>query len=91
MTEDTRKYTILDLKDGQSGTVADISGGFGLVGKLTSMGIRPGKHITRFCSMFLRGPVTVRVDNVQLALGRGLAAKVQVIPDGAGNENPACR
>jgi ferrous iron transport protein A len=91
MTTETGWINICEMKDGQGGTVADIVGGFALVEKLTSMGIRPGKRITRFCSMFLRGPVTVRVDNVQLALGRGIASKVLVVPDVSGNANPACR
>ena len=91
MIENLQKITVTAMKDGQEGTVSEITGGSGLIERLTSMGIRPGKRITRFCSMFLKGPVTIRVDNVQLALGRGIASKIMVIPDEAGHENPACR
>jgi len=91
MTSDITRISLAEMRDGQQGTVDEIACGAGLLEKLTSMGIRPGKRITRFCSMFMKGPVTVRIDNVQLALGRGIASKVLVIPDKAGDENPACR
>lgn len=85
------KITLNQMKDGQEAVVAEIAGAAGLVEKLTSMGIRPGKRITRFCSMFLRGPITVRVDNVQVSLGRGLADKVMVFPGETTVENTTCR
>lgn len=74
------------MKDGQEGTVAEIIGGGGLVERLTSMGIRPGKSIKRLCGMFLNGPITICMDNTQLALGRGIASKILVVPVEAGNE-----
>jgi ferrous iron transport protein A len=91
MTDEKNEIALTEIKDGQEATVSAIYGGKGMVERLTSMGIRPGKRITRFCSMYMHGPVTVRIDNVQLALGRGLADKIFVIPDKAGDENPACR
>ena len=78
------------MKDGQQATVSDVEGGRGLVEKLTAMGIRPGKRVTRFCSMYMHGPVTIRIDNVQLSLGRGIADKILVIPDGLTDEDPSC-
>jgi ferrous iron transport protein A len=79
------------MKDGQQATISSVEGGGSLAEKLTSMGIRPGKLITRFCSMYLRGPITIRVDNVQLSLGRGIADKILVIPGGLTDENTPCR
>jgi ferrous iron transport protein A len=79
------------MRDGQQAVVSAVEGGRGLVEKLTAMGIRPGKRITRFCSMYLHGPITVRVDNVQLSLGRGIADKIFVIPDGLTDEDTSCR
>ena len=78
------------MKDGQQAIVSDVEGGRGLVEKLTAMGIRPGKRVTRFCSMYMHGPVTIRIDNVQLSLGRGIADKILVIPDGLTDEDPSC-
>jgi ferrous iron transport protein A len=83
--------TLSNMKDGQQAVVSAVEGGRGLVEKLTAMGIRPGKRITRFCSMYLHGPITIRIDNVQLSLGRGIADKIFVIPDGLSDEDTSCR
>jgi ferrous iron transport protein A len=83
--------TLSQMKDGQQATVSAVEGGRGLVEKLTAMGIRPGKLITRFCSMYMSGPITIRVDNVQLSLGRGIADQIFVIPGGLTDENTSCR
>lgn len=83
--------TLSQLKDGQHATVSAVEGGRGLEEKLTAMGIRPGKRITRFCSMFMRGPITVRIDNVQVSLGRSIADKILVVPGGISDEDTACR
>jgi len=73
--------SLSQMKDGQQAIVSGVEGGRGLVEKLTAMGIRPGKRITRFCSMYMHGPITIRIDNMQLSLGRGIADKILVIPD----------
>jgi ferrous iron transport protein A len=63
---------------GQTGRVVEIGGGRGLVRRLSAMGIRPGSRITKVSSMFMRGPVTVRVGQTQLAVGFGMARKILV-------------
>lgn len=42
------------------------------------MGVRTGKWVTKVSSQFMRGLVTVKVEGRQLAMGHGIAAKVQV-------------
>jgi ferrous iron transport protein A len=79
------------MKNGQQATVSAVEGGQGLVEKLTAMGIRPGKQVTRFCSMFMSGPITIRIDNVQLSLGRGIADKIFVILGELADEDTSCR
>ena len=91
MSMENAVISLSNLRDGQQAVVSAVEGGRGLVEKLTAMGIRPGKRITRFCSMYLHGPITIRVDNVQLSLGRGIADKIFVIPDGLTDENTSCR
>ncbi len=91
MNMENTAISLSNMKDGQQAVVSAVEGGRGLVEKLTAMGIRPGKRITRFCSMYLHGPITVRVDNVQLSLGRGIADKILVIPDGFTDEDTSCR
>ena len=66
------------LRAGESGVVRGVSGGMGVMRKLEAMGIRPGKLVKKVSSQFMAGPVTVIVDGRQVAMGRGIAAKVQV-------------
>jgi ferrous iron transport protein A len=63
---------------GQSGTVLQILGGYGLTRRLQALGVRPGKKLTKISSMFGHGPVTVRVDDTQIAIGFGMADKIIV-------------
>jgi len=73
-----KKITVRQMHAGQSGTVVEIWGGHGLVNRLSLLGIRPGKRITKVSSMFLRGPVAIQVDQTLLAIGFGMAGKILV-------------
>ena len=66
------------LVSGQSGQVVDFGGGWGVKRRVQAMGIRPGKRITKISGMFMRGPVVVKVDNAQVAVGWGMAQKIMV-------------
>ena len=66
------------MQHGQSGIVVQIQGGHGLVNRLSALGIIPGKRITKISSMLMRGPVTIEVDRVQVAIGFGMANKIIV-------------
>ncbi len=55
-----------------------MKGGHGLVNRLSALGIMPGKRITKISSTLMRGPVTVEVDRVQLAIGFGMASRIVV-------------
>jgi len=46
--------------------------------RLEAMGIRPGKVVVKVSGLAMGGPVTVTVDGRQLAMGRGIAARVLV-------------
>jgi ferrous iron transport protein A len=70
--------TLKDLKSGEGGRIAQIDGGHGMVSRLATLGIRPGKRITKISSMLMRGPVTVEVDRTQVAVGFGMAGKIIV-------------
>jgi ferrous iron transport protein A len=69
---------LIQMKPGNSGTVLAIEGGFGLTRRLEALGIRVGQNLTMVSSAFSRGPVTVRVGNLQVALGFGMARRVIV-------------
>lgn len=69
---------IIDMKPHESGTIAQISGGHGLIRRLETMGVRPGVTIVKRSSQPLRGPVTIRVHGSELALGYGIACRIHV-------------
>jgi len=75
---DSKQITLRQMQAGQSGIVAQIQGGHDLIYRLSALGIRPGKRITKVGSMFMRGPVTVQLDSTQVAIGFGMANKVIV-------------
>ena len=67
---------LTQLQPGEPGIVKEIQGGHGLVSKLHSMGLRPGKKITKVSSHFWRGPQTLKIDNMQVAVGFGMAKRI---------------
>ena len=75
---DKKQLTLNQLKAGQTGMVVQIIGGRGLITRLTAMGIRPGKKITKVSALLFKGPVTLRLDGAQIALGFGMANKIMV-------------
>jgi ferrous iron transport protein A len=78
---DRKQITLTRMQAGQSGTVVQIQGGYGMVSRLNALGIMPGKRITKVSSMLMRGPVTIEVDRVQVAIGFGMANRVIVKVD----------
>ena len=70
--------TLTNMEKGQRATVLQIKGGHGLVNRLNALGIRPGKRITKVSSMFMRGPATIQVDSMQVAIGFGMAKRIMV-------------
>jgi ferrous iron transport protein A len=69
---------LTQMQPGESGIIEEIQGGYGLMRKIQSMGIRPGKKITKISSHFWRGPQTIKVDNLQVAIGFGMAKRIFV-------------
>jgi ferrous iron transport protein A len=74
------QLTLVQLKNGQRGTVVEIQGGRRMADRLNALGIIPGKKITKTSAMLMRGPVTVEVDRVEVAIGFGMASRVVVKP-----------
>lgn len=56
----------------------DIQGGWGIRGRLGHMGVHPGDQITVLRHGALGGPVLIEVHGFQVALGRGIAARIWV-------------
>ena len=55
--------------------------GPGSVRRLEALGIRPGRKVTKIGSMLFRGPVTLKVDSTQVAIGFGMANRILVEVD----------
>ncbi len=70
------KINLTQMQPGESGIVVEIQGGYGLVKKVQSMGIRPGKKITKLSSHFWQGPQTVAVGRARVAVGYGMAKRI---------------
>ncbi|MCK4362072.1 MAG: ferrous iron transport protein A [Dehalococcoidia bacterium] len=79
--KDKRQITVPQMQPGQSGRVIQILGGHSLVNRLNSLGIIPGKRITKVSAMFMRGPVTLQVGRAQVAIGFGMAGRIMVEVD----------
>jgi len=75
---DSKQVSLVRMQAGQSGKVVEIQGGYGMVNRLSALGIRPGKRITKISAMLLRGPVTIEVDRAQVAVGFGMASRIIV-------------
>lgn len=73
---------LIRMESGERGKIMEILGGWGLVRRLDTLGIRPGVEIEKISGQLLRGPVTIRVGNTHAALGFGMAMKVivEIIP-----------
>jgi ferrous iron transport protein A len=72
---------LTQMKTGERGTIIELYGGYGMVARLEAMGIRPGVMLTKVSSQIMRGPVTVKIGNTQVAIGFGMARKVIVRVD----------
>jgi ferrous iron transport protein A len=80
-TYQNEQLTLAEMRTGQTGTVVEVLGGHGLIRRLDALGIRPGKKVTKINSTLFHGPVTLRVNNAQVAVGFGMARKIIVEVD----------
>ena len=72
------RLSLLELEQGAGGKIIGFQGGRGLKNKLLARGLRPGKEIKKVSQAFMGGPVTIKVDHSQVALGHGMASRVFV-------------
>lgn len=74
--------TLDSIRTGQKARVVEVLGGWGLRQKLNELGIVPNQVISVSNSSIWRGPIVVRINSNEVALGRGVARKVvvEVIP-----------
>jgi len=70
--------SLTDVKSGSKVRVVRIKGGLGIRQRLSCLGIHIGDIIILQKSGFMRGPILLNIHGNQVALGRGVAAKVLV-------------
>jgi ferrous iron transport protein A len=80
-TYQNEQLPLAEMRTGQTGTVVGVLGGRGLIQRLDALGIRPGKRVTKVSSTLFRGPVMLRVNSTQVAVGFGMARKIIVEVD----------
>lgn len=73
--------SLTKMKNGQRGVVVEILGGSGLIKRLSTLGIRLGQKVTKISSIYMRGPVTIQINNTQVAIGFGMAKKIIIEPE----------
>ncbi len=78
----TEAIPLTALRAGERGVVARVSGGRGLLGRMTALGFTPGAEVEMLQNLG-HGPLLVRVRNARVALGRGEAGRVWVRRKGA--------
>ena len=64
------------LKEGEEGIIYSVSGGFGLIGRLASMGITSGMRVKVVRN--IGGPLIVTTNGTRIAIGRGQAHKIVI-------------
>lgn len=69
---------ITQIPSGKECNVVKINGGYGLVTRLESLGIRVGVKIKKVSSQFMSGPVVIQIGNTQVAIGFDMAKKIIV-------------
>jgi Fe2+ transport system protein FeoA len=76
-TSNNSIVSLTALSVGERGVVVELTGGQGLLSRITSLGFTPGVEVT-VVQNFGRGPIIARVRDARIALGRGEANKIQV-------------
>ena len=74
----TTSVSLAEMRTGDTGKIVGLHGGQGMACKLDALGIRVGKDITKLSAQWIRGPVLLRQDSTQVALGFGMASRVMV-------------
>ncbi len=75
-----RAYSLAAAEVGKSYRVINMLGGRNAMLRLASLGILPGEKI-KLIRKDSFGPLLIEVKGTRLILGRGVSAKIAVVPD----------
>jgi ferrous iron transport protein A len=70
------------MRVGETGEIAYVRGGGGITRRLTELGLAPGMRVRMVSDAGSVGPVIVRVGDARIGIGRGMARRVLVRPNG---------
>ncbi len=70
--------TLLNVDNGRRVRILKITGGKGIRQHLQCLGIHIGDVVTLKKSSFLGGPVLLEINGYDVALGKGVASKIEV-------------
>ena len=69
---------LTDLKRRERARIVRLTGGHGFQRNLETMGVREGKVVEMLTRHPVGGPVVIRIDNLTITIGRGMAMRVMV-------------
>jgi ferrous iron transport protein A len=72
--------TLVELGSGKRARVTAFNGGPNMIKRLEDLGLLKGKTIEKISNNPFRGPVVVRIDQVELAIGYRMAGRITVEP-----------
>jgi len=71
---------LTQLRAGLSATISELRGSHKLFGRMEAMGMVPGTIITTSGAGIMRGPIVLRRNSTQVAVGYSTAQKIMVEP-----------
>ena len=78
--------TLDKVKADQTVEISQINGGWGIRQRLNQLGIFVGEHVRIKRGSSFGGPLVIEYNNSEVAIGRGMAAHIQVkIDDTSGH------
>jgi ferrous iron transport protein A len=69
---------LLETPIGKTVRIVEYKGGKGVGHKLRQLGLTPGKEVSVLRQAPMGGPMMIDIEGRSIALGRGIAARVQV-------------
>jgi ferrous iron transport protein A len=72
------RTTLEKLKEERSAVVVEIHGGYGIRKRLGNLGVHPGDGVRVVRSGFFGGPTLIEVHGTEVAIGQGMARRVEV-------------
>jgi Fe2+ transport system protein FeoA len=72
---------LIDAPIGKNVKIVDLKGGKGVSSKLRQLGIEPGRIVKILRYAPIGGPVMIDCEGRGIALGRGIASRIQVEVD----------